>query len=245
MPKNQKTTARSKDRPYVICHMVTSIDGKILPDRWVGIPGSRGAGDLFETTAATFGIGAWLVGTTTMKEFAGRNVRLPSVKSPVPPGDFIARPGAKTLAIGTDAKGVLRFQESEVDGDHVVLLITEQVGDDYREHLRRAGVSYLICGRDSVDLNVALRRLRKEFKLQQLMLQGGGTFNGAVLRAGLVDEISQVILPIVDGGGPKITGVFDAPGEPARKAAAALRVVSQKKLPGGAQWFRFKLVRKT
>ena len=59
-------------RPYVICHMCTTIDGKILGDRWGKLPGCKDSATLFETTAASFGIGAWLVGTTTMKEFAGR-----------------------------------------------------------------------------------------------------------------------------------------------------------------------------
>ena len=62
-------------RPYVICHMCTTIDGKILGDRWGKLPGRKDSATLFETTAASFGIGAWLVGTTTTKEFAGRNVK--------------------------------------------------------------------------------------------------------------------------------------------------------------------------
>jgi hypothetical protein len=55
-------------KPYVICHMCTTIDGKILGNRWGSIAGHPGSAHLFETTAASFGIGAWIVGTTTMKE---------------------------------------------------------------------------------------------------------------------------------------------------------------------------------
>ena len=118
-------------KPYVICHMCTTIDGKILVDRWGKLPGPKGGARLFETTAASFGIGAWLVGTTTMKEFAGRNVKLPRSKKPVVRRDYIANKNAKRLAIGVDGRGVLRFQDNEVDGDHVVLLVTNDVGDDY------------------------------------------------------------------------------------------------------------------
>ena len=56
-------------KPYVICHMCTSLDGKIIGYRWGKLPGYKHESDLFETTAASFGIGAWLVGTTTMDEF--------------------------------------------------------------------------------------------------------------------------------------------------------------------------------
>lgn len=219
--------------------MCTTIDGKILVDRWRKLPGGEAAGNLFETTAAEFGIGAWLVGTTTMKEFAGRPAKLPAGGGPVPAGDFVAEPRAKTLAIGIDARGVLRFQKSEVDGDHIVLLITERAGSAYRAHLRKAGVSYLVCGAREVSLSRALAKVHQHFGLRKLMLQGGGAINGSMLRAGLVDEISQVIVPIVDGGGREITGFFDPPGKPAPSAAASLRLIRQKVLKGGAHWFRY------
>src|SRR4051812_23737693 len=100
-------------RPYVICHMVTTIDGKTLGNRWGKIPGPKGSADLFETTAASFGIGAWLVGTTTMKEFQGRPMKLPRAKGKIARIDHVTQPNAKTLGIGADRNGVLRFQESE------------------------------------------------------------------------------------------------------------------------------------
>lgn len=228
-------------RPYIICHMCTTIDGKILGGRWGKLPGGKSNSTLFETTAAQFGIGAWVVGTTTMKEFAGRAARLPAVREPIPSGDFVANPKAKGFAIGVDAKGVLRFQENEVEDDHIVLLITDQASAAYRAHLRKAGVSYLLCGKNEVDLPRAMKKLRDVLGLRKLMLQGGGTFNGSMLQAGLVDEISLVIAPIVDGGGPTITGVFDARGKPPPKAAANLRVLRHQTLPGGVHWFRYRV----
>jgi riboflavin biosynthesis pyrimidine reductase len=231
-------------RPYVICHMCTSIDGKILSGRWGKLPGPKDGGDLFETTAASFGVRAWIVGTTTMKEFAGRNERFKQPKAPVPAGDHVANPNAEGFAIGMDAKGVLRFQENDVEGDHVVLCITDRAGDDYRAHLRAAGVSYVVCGKRQVDLRVALDKLRSKFGIRKLMLEGGGVFNGSMLHEGLVDEISQVIVPVVDGGGAEVTGVFDYPGDTPPKAAATLRQVSHKKLAGGVNWFRYRVVAK-
>src|SRR5580692_6356938 len=129
-------------RPYVICHMCTTVDGKIIGHRWGKLPGYKHESDLFETTAASFGIGAWLVGTTTMDEFDGRKTKLSRAKNPAARRDHIANKNAKRLAIGADAKGVLRFQENEVGGDHVVLLVTHRAGNDYLAHLQAAGVSY-------------------------------------------------------------------------------------------------------
>ena len=94
-------------KPYVICHMVTTIDGRIMGDRWGRVAGQDGSAKIFETTHDTFGINAWLVGTTTMKEFAGRPVKIKPTKQRVPREDFIATRSAEGYAIGADRKGVL------------------------------------------------------------------------------------------------------------------------------------------
>jgi riboflavin biosynthesis pyrimidine reductase len=221
--------------------MCTTIDGKILGHRWGKLPGYKHQSDLFETTAASFGIGAWLVGTTTMDEFDGPKTKLPRAKTTIPHWDHLANPKATRLAIGADAKGVLRFKHNEVGGDHVVLLITERVSNDYLAHLLAAEVSYLFCGRKEVDLRTALEKLGTAFKLRKLMLQGGGRFNGAMLHAGLVDEISHITVPVADGG-MGISTMFDIPGEAPPKAAAMLRLTSHKTLPGGAVWCRYKVI---
>jgi riboflavin biosynthesis pyrimidine reductase len=223
--------------------MCTSLDGKIIGHRWGKLPGYKHEKELFEGTAASLGIGAWLVGTTTMEEFDGPKRKLPRAPKNFRRHDHIANPKAKTLGIGADAKGVLRFQHNEVGGDHVVLLVTDRVSNDYLAHLQRARVSYLICGKKQIDLHTALEKLAKHFKLRKLMLQGGGTFNGAMLKAGLIDEISHLTVPIADGG----TGVqtmFDIPGESPAKSAAMLKLQSHRLMPGGVIWARYKVARR-
>ncbi len=229
-------------RPHVICHMVTSIDGKTLSRRWGPLPGGTTSAELFNTTAAALDAPSWLVGTTTMREFAAaRPARLPTPTAPVPPGDFVATAAAPTLAVGLDARGVLRFARPDVGGDHTVILTTAAATPAYRAHLRAAGVSYLLCGPARVSLPRALAKLHAAFGLRRLCLQGGGTLNGSMLRGGLVDEISHVIAPVVDGGGPAVTGFFDAPGRPARAAAAGLELISHEPLRGGGHWFRYRV----
>ena len=227
-------------KPYVICHMCTTIDGKILTSRWPRLPGPKSATELYETTAAKFGIDAWLVGTSTMREFAKPNVKLKAVRTRVPHTDHVADPKAKSFAIGTDGKGVLRFTTGKVAGDHIVVLVTKKVSNDYLAHLKAAGVSFLFCGAKDLDLKVALDKIRRLLKQEKLMLEGGGTFNGAMLQAGLVDEISQVIVPVVDGG-TGIPCIFDIPGKAPKKAAATLELRKRRKLAGGATWLRYRV----
>ncbi len=228
-------------RPYVICHMCTSLDGRIIGDRWGKLPGYRHESQLFETTAASFGISAWLVGTTTMDEFDGRKGKLPRAKEIIARRDHLANPKAITLGIGVDAKSVLRFQHNEVGGDHVVLLVTDRASNDYLAHLQAAGVSYLFCGKERIDLPMALQKLGSAFGLRKLMLQGGGRFNGAMLQAGLVDEISHITVPVADSG-EGVATMFD--GRLSAQAAAKLRLFFHKILSGGAVWCRYKVVAK-
>jgi 2,5-diamino-6-(ribosylamino)-4(3H)-pyrimidinone 5'-phosphate reductase len=230
-------------KPYAICHMCTSLDGKIIGHRWGKLSGYKHESTLFETTAASFGIGAWLVGTTTMDEFDGPKFKVPRAPKHFKRGDHVANKRAKSFGIAADAKGVLRFKHNEVGGDHVVLLVTERVSNDYLAHLQAAGVSYLFCGTQEIDLHTALRKLGAAFRLRKLMLQGGGKFNGAMLRAGLVDEISHLTVPVADGG-LGVTSMFDIPGKPPAHAAAKLRLLSHKLMPGGVIWARYRVVEK-
>jgi len=227
-------------RPYVICHMCTTIDGKILVDRWSTLPRGKAGGALFEKTAASFGVNSWLVGTHTMKEFAAKSRRLRRAAQTVPSCDYLADPGATRFAIGTDTKGALRFSDNEIGGDHVVLLVTRLVSNDYLAHLRSAKVSYVFCGRKSLNLSLALTKIRTLLGIRRLMLEGGGVFNGAMLKAGLVDEISLVIVPVVDGG-RDVTSVFEIPGAKTHAAAAQLKVTKHHVLRGGAHWLRYRV----
>lgn len=231
-------------RPRIICHMIATIDGKILTARWKGLDGNKSTGALYNSMAADFGVGSWLVGTSTMRELFAARVAIRAPREKVPAGDFIANADAETHAIGTDTRGELRFDSDEYDGDHVIVLTTRLASEAYKAHLRKVGVSYLICGRERVDMKVALEKLASGFGIKEILLEGGGVFNGAMLRDGLIDEISQIVVPIADGGGPEVTGLYDTPHESVakgKKAMADLDLVQCKALTGGAVWLHYKV----
>jgi len=210
-----------------------------MGNRWQAT--GNGSANLFETTAATYKIGAWIVGTTTMKEFCSKPFTLKAPTRKIDRKDHIAFPNAKTLAIGVDRKGVTHWKHNEVGGDHVVLLLTQQVSDAYIAHLQDAGVSYLFCGKTEIDLKLALDKLAKGFKLKKAMVQGGGAMNGSFLKAGLIDEISHLTVPIADGG-VGVQTMFDIPGKAPAKAAAKLKLISHKLMPGGVSWAKYKVI---
>jgi len=53
-------------KPYVICLMASSVDGRTLPSRWR----PKSAGGLFERVHDQLAGDAWLVGRVTGQEFA-------------------------------------------------------------------------------------------------------------------------------------------------------------------------------
>jgi len=55
-------------KPYVICHMNASIDGRILGSRWR--PAENRMAGLFERLHEQLGGGSWLIGRVTGSEYA-------------------------------------------------------------------------------------------------------------------------------------------------------------------------------
>jgi 5-amino-6-(5-phosphoribosylamino)uracil reductase len=99
----------------------------------------------------------------------------------------------------------------------------------------------MFCGKHKIDLQLALQKLSRVFKLRKLRLQGGGKFNGAMLQAGLVDEISHLTVPVA-GGGAGVASIFDIPGKAPAEAAAKLRLLSHKMMSGGVIWARYRVI---
>lgn len=52
---------------------------------------------------------------------------------------------------------------------------------------------------DDVDLSVVPDELGARLPIKKLLLEGGAKMNGAFLKAGLVDEISLLLRPAIDG----------------------------------------------
>ena len=221
-------------RPCVVCHMVPSVDGRIVTEGWKLPPGALAE---YDRTAATFKADAWMIGRVSMEPYAGR-ARIPvrKVRQTIPRTDFIARPDAGSYAIALDPFGKLTWKSGSLEGEHVITVLTEEVSDDYLAFLQSKGVSYLIGGRTTVNLRRVLEKLRKEFGIKKLLLEGGGKINGSFLAADLIDELSVLVAPIADGsiGTPSLFDVKGGAG-PARR----MKLVSVQRRRGDLLWLRY------
>jgi riboflavin biosynthesis pyrimidine reductase len=198
-------------RPRVICHRVASIDGRVVVDGWPGAvsaPVRRQYEEVHETYAAD----GWLCGRVTMEAFAKRTrpeAELALEHREPARDDFVAPGEHGSFAFAVDPAGRLAWESNDIGGDHVVAVLSERVTDDYLAFLRGRGVSYLLAGSRELDLALALEKIGGRFGVKTLMLEGGGRINGSLLGAGLVDEVSLLLAPVVDGrtGTPAL---FDA-----------------------------------
>ena len=195
-------------KPYVICHMVSSVDGRTWQSRQR--PAREKSGNLFEVLHDKLEGDAWLVGRVTGREFAKRDAYPAKPASQTwPRTSWFATKGAKVWGIVIDAQGKIAWGRSDIGGDPIVVVLTEQVPDSHLEALRAEGISYVFAGKKELDLALLLEILNKELGIKRLLIEGGGKVNGSFLRAGLLDELSLAIVPTVDGarGGPY---VFDS-----------------------------------
>jgi len=60
-------------------------------------------------------------------------------------------------------------------------------------------IPYIFAGKDSIDVELALFKLRNIIGCETLLLEGGSILDGAFERAGAVDELSLVVAPVIAG----------------------------------------------
>jgi riboflavin biosynthesis pyrimidine reductase len=218
---------------YVICHMVTSLDGRINSGKWSRSPeGDRKAwSTLDEEIHEALAGDAWLVGRVTMEEMADGEPHPPAGAGPVVrPHHFATR--AKSYAIALDAVGKLHFSRADMSGDHLVILLGCDVPDRHLAELASDGISYIVADGPKIDLPAMLDVLGSELGIRRLLLEVGGGISSSLLAAELVDEISLITVPAVDGRSVG-RAVFDS-GEIGLADKVQLTLSACEKLKAGA-----------
>jgi riboflavin biosynthesis pyrimidine reductase len=82
-----------------------------------------------------------------------------------------------------------------------------------------------------------LNSLGEHFVIRRLLLEGGGHINGAFLEAGLVDQVSLLIAPGIDGR-HGVAAVFDGL-KPRSNKAFSLKLKSMERREKDTIWLRY------
>ncbi|MFC7686617.1 dihydrofolate reductase family protein [Ureibacillus sp. GCM10028918] len=202
------------ERPYIICHMLTSLDGKIIGD-YLKTERTANFTDVYEKIHGRYESNAWMCGRITMEEhftlghklvFEQKNIR------PIPRTDYVANVNAESYAIAVDPSGKLGWTENSIEAwnahradDHIVEVLTERVSDAYLAHLRKIGISYIFGGKETLNFSLVVEKLKDLFSIDKLMIEGGGYLNGSFLNEGLIDELSLILVPIADGASKSVS----------------------------------------
>ncbi len=96
-------------------------------------------------------------------------------------------------------------------------------------------------GEQHVALDIAVSLLAEHFGIRTLLLEGGGHINGAFAEAGLVDEVSLLLVPGIDGR-QGIPALFDGMSL-STQTAVPLKLKSVEKRKKDTLWIRYEMVR--
>ena len=109
-------------KPHVICHMVASIDGRTLLDRWR--PKDVVAKGLFERVYQELNVDAWLVGRATGQEYAKGTAYQAHANEWLPREAWFARREAQGYGIVLDPNGKIAWGRSDIEGAPLSVVAT-------------------------------------------------------------------------------------------------------------------------
>lgn len=170
----EPTRRRSDGRPWVLMCMIASADGATAVG---GRSGPLGAGSDRKVFAALRGLAdVVLVGAGTARD-----------ESYGPP----RREGLRIAIVTRSLR--LDWNDDLLQSGQAIVVTTETAGEI------PADMTVVRAGHDDVDLSLAVQRLG-ELGAGVVMAEGGPSLNGALVAAGLVDELCLTVSPHLVAG---------------------------------------------
>lgn len=156
--------------------------------------------------------------------------------------DYISPNAKDRFVVAIDRHGRLAYSSNILERhgvkQHIIEVLTENVSCAYINYLRKLDISYIFAGKDDLDCEVCMTKLRELFGIERLMIAGSGYIDWAFADAGMVDELSIVLSPAADGE-QKVT-VFERTDKSINRAIG-FTLKDVQKLDGDAVWLRYQL----
>lgn len=244
---------QSKSRPRLITHNQTAIDGRVaispghlllFDERW---PKTEGDGYLdvmarHRPQVILEGSGSFVIDGQKPASLPTAVESEAELRCDFLPAEVMARATAGWFTV-VDSRGRVRWMYKEFPdeawaGWHLLVLVSEATPLDYLSYLRKEQIPYLIAGSARVDLAAALAKLQTQLEVKTVVATGGARLSGALLRAGLIDEIEVEVLPLAVGGS-QTPGLFTATDLTSDQHPAGLKLLEIKERPGGRVLLRY------
>ncbi len=223
----------NQQRPYIVCHMIASLDGRIDCDMTEKIE----SGNEYYEALETLRCPAMLMGRVTMEmHYAKPGYNSPSDLTPIGVESFNKAVDADNYIVVVDTMARLAWSSNEFDGQPLLVVVSEDAPAETLRGLTEQGISWIATGKGSIDLRRAMELLAGEFGVKRLAVTGGGHVNASFLAAGLLDEISMMYAAGIDGRAG-MAAAFD--GLPCDTEPFRLSLQSVTKLGDNTIWVRY------
>ena len=220
-------------KPYIICHMMTSIDGRIDCAMTSKLPGVNE----YYSTLSEINVPTTVSGRVTAELEMADGEFVPKNKETYGKEGFSKKANAKGYEVIVDTKGKLLWHDASGMNKPYLILTSINVTKEYLDYLDSKNISWIACGNDKVDLVKASEILATEFGVERMGIVGGPIINTAFLDSDLLDEISILVGSGIDGRGGMPT-VFD--GLPMNHNVTRLKLIDVQKFGSSAVWLRYK-----
>lgn len=237
------------NRPYIVCHMTSALDGKITGP-FMQTQVFAVVDEEYERINESYNPDAWLCGrvTTDVAFTFHRKPDLNENAPTVPEGDYVVINDAPMYYVSVDTSGRIGWETNVLHyanrpAAHVIEILSEKASNSYRAFLRENQISYIIAGESSLDCNVAAKKLKELFNINTLMVSGGGFINWSFLQADLIDELSIVKVPVADGENNTVT-VFEKSDHLPTKSPVEFALKAVEKTDGDGVWLRYTIKNK-
>jgi 2,5-diamino-6-(ribosylamino)-4(3H)-pyrimidinone 5'-phosphate reductase len=260
----QGTAASVAGRPRVVVSVGASVDGRVtlrrdsrLMDKevrqiwesiWPSAPpdvpaDTRSAGEVSQPQAVLEGSGSLVA------DAAGPLTGLPAdfdvptdvLHTDFLPEEVVKKPAQKWFTV-VDSRGRVYWDIKSGGGFDALVLVARATPAEYLAYLRKESVCYLVAGEERVDLAAALARMHDRLGVTSVESTAGGGLNGALLRAGLVDELRLTVCPALIGGLGTPT-IFDGPELGVGQTPTRLRLLSAEVAGNGIISLRYVVLR--
>ena len=223
------------NKPHIICHMMTAVDGRIDCAMTEQLPGVQE----YYSTLDSFDAPTRVSGRVTAELEMALPGRFSSkVSMPLGKEAFHKAAAADGYEVVVDTHGTLLW-EDQADAQRPVLVLTsENVNQEYLDYLTGKHISWIACGKEHIDLKRACEILADDFGVERMAVVGGGHINAGFLAEGLLDEVSILIGAGIDGRGG-MSAVFD--GLPMDRPVTPLKLEQVQPFESGAVWIRYRV----
>ncbi|MBN1886782.1 MAG: dihydrofolate reductase family protein [Thermoflexales bacterium] len=258
------------NRPQVVIFSTASVDGRLTlasnvmllygDERWPSTSGSSMAYNWLQHThkpqATLEGSGSFVPENATPEPLPPVDSNPQVLYQDFLPAAVVQRPGHRGWFTVVDGRGRVRWvykehPSEEWAGWHLLVLVGHHTPPEYLAYLRRENIPYLVAGeqvageqvavKQRVDLGAALEKLKSSLGVTCVLSTAGGRLNGALLRAGLVDEVNIEFFPAIIGG-LETPSLFDAPALQPEEWPTQLRLLSAHCHTEGQVWLRYQVI---